>query len=149
MSRFFFALYLIEVFFCSIGFLGLFAAVFSTTATRYSFGLLVLTAAFHTINTSLMTAGYVRGRDAFSAANRDARLGAIAFALMWAALVLFYATLVLMLMSGAVISKNAFKPSGWELPGSEKRERNRRLARIRKVTDESRPSQPPIYGGPA
>lgn len=149
MTRFFFALFLIEVFFASVGFIIMLAAGFSTIATRYSFGCYVITFILQTLNSSLMTAAYVRGRNRFNDAHRDASLGKSAFALMWAAVVLFLLTIILMLMTGAVINKASFKPTNWELPGTERRERNRRMARIRKVTDESRPSNPPIYSGEA
>ncbi|KIV88124.1 hypothetical protein PV10_09048 [Exophiala mesophila] len=95
MTRFMFAFMLVALFF---GVMALFSSVLAlcTRIGSYLSGFLALVASFfQAINAALMTAAYVRGRDAFRDDGYEAHIGQYAFGFQWAALVCYFIAAVL------------------------------------------------------
>lgn len=101
MTRFMFAFVLIGLFFavCSL-LLGL-VALFSRIGSFLSSAMCSVALFFQTITAALMTAAYVKGRDAFNSNNMTATLGKYNFGFMWAAVACLFIATVLFCAGGA------------------------------------------------
>jgi len=106
MTRFMFAFNLIALFFavCAL-FTGL-AAICSRIGSYISSFFTFIALVFEILFAVLMTVAYVKGRDLFQGAGRDAQVGQYAFGFIWAAVAQLILATVLFCMGGA-FSKSA------------------------------------------
>ncbi|KAF7718457.1 Uncharacterized protein PECH_005942 [Penicillium ucsense] len=112
MTRFMFPFILIGLFFTVLSlFTGLLAMC--TRIGSYLSGLLAwLGLTFQTITTSLMTAAYVQGRNAFQSNGQNAKVGVKAFAFMWTATACLFIACIMYCAGGAVGRKDRSGYSG-------------------------------------
>ncbi|KAI1855371.1 hypothetical protein JX265_006487 [Neoarthrinium moseri] len=121
MWRFGWVFYLISLVFAVVAFFGGFLACCGRLGSALA-GLTTATAMFFfTVAASLMTAEFVKARNAFRADNRDAEIGTYAFGFTWGAWVALLISLVLYFL-GSFVGKN----SGSRGLGRNKSVRSRR-----------------------
>ncbi|KIV80607.1 hypothetical protein PV11_08098 [Exophiala sideris] len=101
MTRFMFAFMLIALFFGAVALLtGLLALC--TRLGSYLSGLMTMIAAFfQAVNAALMTAAYVKGRNAFRSNGQSSQIGKYAFGFEWAAFACFFISMILFCVGGA------------------------------------------------
>lgn len=105
MWRFGWVLYLISLFFAVVSFFTGFMSCLGRLGAALAGLSTLVTLFFYTIAVSLMTAVFVKARDAFRAADRDAEIGMYAFGFSWGAWVALFISLIL--FCGGVRDKDA------------------------------------------
>ncbi|KAI5303957.1 hypothetical protein KEM56_007026 [Ascosphaera pollenicola] len=103
-TRFFFAFFLIEMFFAVCSLVTGFMACCTKIGSWLSSFLTLITLIFQIVTASLMTAGYVQGRKQFHHDGRHAKVGRYLFAFMWTSVVLLLISSMLYCMAGIMPS---------------------------------------------
>ncbi|KAI5294536.1 hypothetical protein KEM52_003774 [Ascosphaera acerosa] len=101
-TRFFFAFFLIEMFFAVLSLITGIIACCTTIGSFVSAFLTMITLVFQIITASLMTAGYVQGRQRFKNDGRHAKIGRYLFAFMWVSVVLLFLSSMLYCIGGVI-----------------------------------------------
>ncbi|PGH05037.1 hypothetical protein GX51_03134 [Blastomyces parvus] len=100
-TRFMFAFMLIALFWVFLSLVTGFLALCTRVGGWISALFATIGLIFQILTTTLMTAGYVKGRNNFSSNGQPAKVGPKAFGWMWTALVLLFMASVLYCVSGA------------------------------------------------
>ncbi|KZZ92683.1 actin cortical patch protein Sur7 [Ascosphaera apis ARSEF 7405] len=133
-TRFFFAFYLIEMFFAVCALIAGFMACCTRIGSWISSFLTLIALVFQIVTASLMTAGYVQGRNKFHHDGRHAKVGRYMFAFMWTSVVLLFISSILYCIAGIAPSAGKAKDEAFGKKKSNKR-RKSSSGRAEKASD--------------